>query len=353
MGSAAVAEMILSACKAYAAGAVDRQLELQPDAVASYGDSGAHDLRGDMEIRLRYLAEAVAVERVALFVDYIAWLKVAQTARGIPIAFLDASLESLTRELEASLVAGAADLPVDYLQQARQQLEQAPDRMPSLLEGDGEHLDLARRYLLAVLETRSDDALSIVMAAFDGGLSAADIHEHLIQPAQLEIGRMWQMDEIHVAEEHYASRVAERVIAALHERAPRAKRHGGRIICATASGELHEMGIRVVSQHLEWAGWETIFLGASMPVHDLLLALGDFQVDVMAISATSALHVSAVAGLLDVIRNHSVRPDLPVLVGGAPFVKVPDLWQVLGADASARNARQAVEAAAQFANRPA
>ncbi|MHC5062585.1 MAG: cobalamin B12-binding domain-containing protein [Planctomycetota bacterium] len=340
--------MILSARRAYAAGAVERQLELQPEAASKYGDAGAQDLRGDTEIRLRYLAEALGVERVGLFLDHVSWLKVAQTARGLPLEYLDGSLLCLAEELEASLPKGATTMSVEYLQTARKHLADAPTTLPSLLEGEGEHIDLARQYLLAVLETRSDDALALVNEAFDKGMSAADIHQHLIQPAQLEIGRMWQMGEIHVAEEHYASRVAERVVAALHEKAPRAESHAGRIICATASGELHDLGIRVVAQHLEWAGWQTILLGASMPVHDLLLALGDFEADVIAISASSALHVSAVAGLLDVVRNQSIRPDLPVLVGGAPFTVVPDLWQVLGADACAGSARQAVEAAAKF-----
>lgn len=343
-----VAEMILSARKAYAAGAVERQLELQPEVEQGYGDAGSHDLRGDTEIRLRYLAEAMGVERVRLFLDHIAWLKVAQTARNLPIAFLDGNLSSLAMELEASLPEGAAGLPVAYLAQARAHLQTCPSVLPSILEQEAPHIDLVRKYLLAVLETRADDAVKLILDSFESGLSAADIYEHVIRPAQLEIGRMWQMAEIHVAEEHIASRVAERVIGALYEREPRAARHGKRIICATAGGELHDLGIRVVAQHLEWAGWDTVLLGASMPAHDLLLALGDFEADVIAISASSALQVSAVAGLLHVIREQSDKPEVPVLVGGTPFAVVPDLWEVVGADAGATSARDAVAAVARF-----
>ena len=55
------------------------------------------------------------------------------------------------------------------------------------------------------------------------------------------------------------------------------------------------------------------------------------------------MHVRAASRVIALLRAASPSHKLPILVGGLPFNVMPDLWQIVGADASAASARQAVE----------
>ena len=63
----------------------------------------------------------------------------------------------------------------------------------------------------------------------------------------------------------------------------------------------------------------------------------------VALSAALGLQVRTVAALIAVLREQ--LPKIPILVGGGPFARVPDLWRSVGADASASDAGSAVSEA--------
>ncbi len=333
--------MISSAARGYAAGTVERQVQRQPDILKRYGGDGFNDLSGDTQLRLLHLAEALAVARPALFDSYLAWLKVAQAARGMPLDDLIVNLECMRDELGASLPAGQEAMATDYIGRAIPAVQQAPTELPSLLEETSPHIDLARRYLLAVLETRRQDAIALVVDAVESGVSVPEIHQHVVVRTQAEIGRMWQMGEIHVGEEHLGTATANQVLAELRNRMPRAERTGRRVLCTTVSGDLHDLAIQVVADHFEMNGWDAIPLGPSMPAVDLVHALRDFEAHLLAISASAPLQVRTTAELIRVVREHA--PTIPILVGGTAYNTVDDLWQVVGADGMASDAASGFE----------
>jgi methanogenic corrinoid protein MtbC1 len=74
------------------------------------------------------------------------------------------------------------------------------------------------------------------------------------------------------------------------------------------------------------------------------------QADVLAVSATITLHVSAVAELIASVRD-SEASDVRVLVGGYPFNQVPDLWCQVGADGYAADAEAAIDVAEALVSR--
>ena len=48
-------------------------------------------------------------------------------------------------------------------------------------------------------EGRPDDALDLVRELVDAGMSVADLHDHVLLPAQREVGRMWLLGETPIA----------------------------------------------------------------------------------------------------------------------------------------------------------
>jgi methanogenic corrinoid protein MtbC1 len=343
-----VATLLLSAPRAYAAGTVDRLAAARPELLTECARRGLGDPAGDTEHRLHHLAEALAAGRPAVLDDHVAWHKVALAARDAPDDYLPANLSCMRDELRESLPSALGTMAASYVDQAARHLAAAPRSLPSLLADGAPHVDLARRFLLATLEGRRDDAVALMIEALARGVSPRELLEHVVLRAQAEIGRMWQMDEIHVAEEHLTSRVVERVLATLAERAPRAARNGRRVLVTTVGGDLHDIGARLVADQLEAAGFETLFLGASVPSADLLRAIPDFAVELIALSANLATHIRTTAQLIAAIRATPECNRVPILIGGGPFQRIPDLWQVVGADGRAHDAFAAPEAAREL-----
>ena len=339
------ADVMSASAKVLAAGAAERQAARGAELPAEYQRLGVPDLTGDTVMRIQYLAAALFVRRPVLFFDHVSWQKAALAARGIGVESLATNLECLEEEVSDRLPDEAAAAAADYLSRARAVLTEVPAEVPSLLEGEGRHLDLARQYLLAVLEARRDDAVSLLTDAVAGGAPAPEVYRDVIMRAQAEIGRMWQRNEVHVAEEHLGSRVAELAMTAVSALAPRADANGRRVLCTSTAGDLHDFGVRAVADHLEWSGYDALMLGASTPSADLMLAISDFEADLVVVSASLSLHLRALSQQIDAVRQRPEFDRVPIMVGGAPFARVDDLWQVVGADGHALDFDGAVKAA--------
>ena len=333
------AAVICSSAKVLAAGIVDRQSARDPDGVAHYGD-GAASLMMDTEVRLGYLAEALATDRVALLVEQLRWVKVLCSARGVHETAIRANLECMAEELQERLPESVVDRAVAMVRLAAEQLAVAPSETPSFLEVDGEHVHLARQFLLAVLETREQDAVRLILEAFDGGASIFQLYEHVLHRVQKEVGRMWQMAEVTIAEEHFCTGIVTELMTLMRSRTETVEANDRRVITATVSNETHALGIVLVSQAFEANGWTVISLGVNTPATAIVEAVRDFGCDVIALSANMALYIRQTADLVASLRAHSATASIPIIVGGQPFNVVDDLWQVVGADGSASNAME-------------
>jgi len=337
-----VAALVLSGRKALAASAVLRVSESRPDIVAAVGSSGFGELHALGEGLVEHVAQALIAERPALYAHQTAWLKQAFAARKVDLEALEHLLAALRDEFAESLPGEAARTAADIAEAGRKSFESAPTETAGPLDVPGPLVDLSRNYLLAILEGRRLDAIRLAEDALANGTSIADLYSKVIGRAQVEIGRMWQRGELHIAEEHLGSRITEQVMAVVHARMPRAPRNGKRVLVTSANGDLHDIGLRMVADHFEMAGWDVLFLGASMPADDLAAAVRDFEVDLIAVSAKLVLNVRAAAELVQAVRATPRGRTLPILVGGAPFQIVGDLWQLIGADGVAASAVEAV-----------
>ena len=204
----------------------------------------------------------------------------------------------------------------------------------------GPYDELAKAFLLAVLEGKRASAEKLIWDAVDEGASVSDLHNHVVTQVQKELGRMWQIGESYVAEEHFGSRVVEDVLAMLRSRMVREPENGNTVLLASVSGNLHDIGPRLVGDQFEMMGWRTIFLGANMPANDLVRGVADFSPRMVALSVGQALNLRSAADTIAALRN--LQPDLPILVGGQPFTAIEGLWEDIGADTFAADAASAV-----------
>lgn len=151
-----------------------------------------------------------------------------------------------------------------------------------------------------------------------GGMDVAHVHVGVITPAMQEIGSLWARDALTVAEEHLATAISEEVLADLFPavlRRPPASRE--RVLLAGVQGEQHLLGMQMVADVLEGAGFDVIFAGADVPAGDLVALCREHRPAVVGLGASTPAMVPA---LLDAAEDLWALDDPPRLMGGGAAV---------------------------------
>ncbi|HET9012523.1 MAG TPA: cobalamin-dependent protein [Gemmatimonadaceae bacterium] len=199
------------------------------------------------------------------------------------------------------------------------------------------------RYLDALRRGDRHAAYRALDEALDDGRELGQVYLDVVQPAMREIGRLWQEDELTVAEEHLATAITESAMSRMFERVFVWRDvRTPRLLAACAEEERHQMGLRMLCDLLELAGWETTYLGASVPIESLVDLVRKHTPDAVAISATIAPHVPRVREAIQAIRSANLDRQPVIAVGGRVFLGDPSLAERIGADLTAADAEQAV-----------
>jgi MerR family transcriptional regulator, light-induced transcriptional regulator len=321
---------------------VTRYFSKHPELLKRYGETGIIKSAEEVEHHLAFLAEAIASSSPSLFTTYVQWARAIRVARKVPVADLAEILKSLREVLSEHLPVQTGAIAGEYLEQALSRFDSFVAE-PSHLNGDDPMADLARSYLNALLRGTRQLAATLINSAANGGTDVREIYLRVFQPVLYEIGRLWQNNEISVAQEHYASATTQQVMSQLYPHIFNADRRGKVLVAACVSGDLHEIGLRMVADYFEMAGWDTHYLGANVPMPDLLDLVLERRADMLALSVTMIFDLPAIRDTIEAVRKREKCENLPILVGGNPFNIAPELWRSVGADGYAPDAAIALK----------
>jgi methanogenic corrinoid protein MtbC1 len=327
--------------EALAHAVVARHYERQPGLAARYGEQGRGKCLTDAHYHLTYLAEALAAAQPSLFAAYIAWAKVMLAGRNIPAADLAQHLECLREVCLAQLPEDVRTPVQTYIEAGLLQFPHFPETLPSVLQDDHPLTPLAKQYLATLLRGERQRASILILEAVKTGVSIKDIYLYVFQQSQQEIGRLWQMNQVNIAQEHYCTAATQLIMSQLYPYIFATERIGHVFVGTCICGELHEIGLRIVSDLLELEGWDTFYLGANTPTESIVQTLREHKAEVLGISATMTFHLHAVSELIARVRTLEEGKGVKILVGGSPFNAASSLWQTVGADGSARDAQEA------------
>ncbi|HEU4657216.1 MAG TPA: B12-binding domain-containing protein [Capillimicrobium sp.] len=191
----------------------------------------------------------------------------------------------------------------------------AGERPPaSTAAGGASPAALAAELLDALLAGDTARAELIALDAVGGRLSLTDLYVDVITPALHEIGERWQRGELSVADEHLATGIVEDVMARVGRsgtRLPRRSRE--RLLLAGAENEGHVVGLRMLADLAEGAGFDVRYLGAAVPADALADLTRRLEPRIVCLTASvgapSAAVVEAVEAVLEI-------EDVDVLLGG-------------------------------------
>ena len=236
---------------------------------------------------LEELATAISANRPTLYVEHVRWLRRLLQARGVEAAVLKSALECLVHVLQAELAPEPATAAVDLCQKALRSLDEPSDPESSTpLAADSVQGRLASNYLLALLEGDRNRAMRLVMDAAEAGHSVPELYLKVLLPAQEEAGRMWQEDEINVAEGHFATSTTKSIMSQLRVHAPGKPPNGKTLLAAAVTGNQHDVGLQAVAEFFEMDGWRVIPLGPDVPIRDLVEAVDFYQADLLGLSVS-------------------------------------------------------------------
>lgn len=320
----------------------ERQFAADPSLLARFGDRGRLKCTEDARRHLEYLSSAAATNSDSLFADYVGWAKILLARLGLSDDDLAKNLHLLREAVRETLDVPHGEAAARIIDTALRDLPEMPSASQSLLSDSQPHSELARQYLDLLLSGDRRAAAELIHAAVRDGVSVRDIYLYVFQRAQHEIGRLWQMNEITVAEEHYCTAATQLIMSQLYPMIFATPRIGRRLVAACVGGDLHEIGVRMVADFFEMAGWDTYYLGANVPLEGIIDSVTERRANVLAISATMSYHVSAVADVIRAVRQNSGHRAIRILVGGYPFRVDPELWRSVGADGFAVDASEAV-----------
>jgi MerR family transcriptional regulator, light-induced transcriptional regulator len=212
-----------------------------------------------------------------------------------------------------------------------------------------ENLELiANQFIEFVMSGEKQLASRLILNRIKNGTSVKDIYIHVFEKTLKRIGDLWEAGRLDVAAEHHFTCVTRTILAQLHPYLYNPKRIPLTVVSLSVSGEMHNIGMRMVTDLLEMEGINTVFLGSNIPTDSIIRTLKHWKASVLAISATMDYHVNSVKTLIDAVRGDEECKNVKVVVGGAAFNIAADLWKKVGADAYAANAEEAVDVIKDF-----
>jgi methanogenic corrinoid protein MtbC1 len=322
--------------------AARRLAQLDPTIKARYSDVTCYQWKDLFTTWIGDLAAAVAVCRPEILHRQVAWTKSLFGARDIAEPDLITALTALRDATIREVPGDDAPLIHSYIASTIEHIAKCPGCPPCHLTDDCPNSRLALEYVVTMLEGDRRAASDLILGALKTGVSVRELYLEVLYPAMKELGRMWERDEIDVAEEHFCTATTEMVMSQLYPYLDRKPAKDRVAVVAAAEGNLHQIGVRMVADFLEMDGWRSIYLGGNVPAHDLALAVADFDADILAIAACLPSQLQSVADAIPIIRSCPQAAPVKIIVGGNGFANTDDLWKTFGADALAMSVDDAV-----------
>ena len=165
-------------------------------------------------------------------------------------------------------------------------------------------------------------------AVAENRISIADLYTQVLGPYLALVGSRWQHGSERVWQEHFATHVVRTIVEALYpavaEAAAALPRRGETVLLVCPPDEQHELGLRMLADRFDLAGYRAIFLGADTPVDDIVEAASAVRACIVALSVSTVFERVELRSIVDSLRSR--LPETRVLLGGPAFARDPGSW---------------------------
>ncbi len=184
------------------------------------------------------------------------------------------------------------------------------------------------------------DRLLVAFANFDNraaeellstplrSMPTEQVCRELLLPLLVEVGDRWHRGELSVASEHFGTTlIRSRLMTLLDELRQRERSHS--VLCACPPGDLHEMGLLLFALEATLQGWDPVYLGANVPVSDLLQTARKIRPTMVALSFVMRPEPNELRRMLSEMVA-GLAGVSPLLVGGGGLRGASDIVRSTG-----------------------
>jgi len=198
----------------------------------------------------------------------------------------------------------------------------------------------------SIINYDKDEAVRLANMALEKGIEpVAAINEGFVKGIQA-VGDLFGREEIFLPELVMG---ADAMTAATDILGEAIKKSGGKAkylatgIAGTVEGDIHVIGINLVTTFLVANGFGIKFLGTNVPSSLFVDQAKELKPDIILLSALLTTTMPNQKEVIDSLKEAGIRENVKVIVGGAPVSQ--DWADQIGADGYGENAGAAVEVA--------
>ncbi len=134
-------------------------------------------------------------------------------------------------------------------------------------------------------------------------------------PFMFEVGKAWEAKALEIRHEHFATAVIFDFLRDVREPFDQHAR-GPRVAAAMLADDAHEGGLLMASALFAYRGFRVVYLGAGMPVEQVAAATTSANIEIVAISVSSAMPLRRSAAAIAQLRG-LLPHRTPLWLGGA------------------------------------
>lgn len=195
-----------------------------------------------------------------------------------------------------------------------------------------------KAYMDCLFRKDSRQAIGLIHQFVEQGIELDDIYVEILSESMRRVGELWHTAEITVDTEHYCTSVTQMAMAQMYDLLFSGKRTDKKILCVCPGMELHEMGARIIADLFENHGWDSIFLGAAVPVDYIMDSVRENQPDLVTLSVSMPQHLMACEEAINQMKKEF--PNIKIAVGGKAFESTNEIWKKWQVDIYSKDARE-------------
>lgn len=322
---------------------IELQYIIQPHLIIKYNKMQKEKFLDDIKSSLNFLSISIGVDSKELYFNYITWLAKVIKNLKIPLDEMLTSFQCMKEILNKEIEISDCYIIERYVEESIQYFIYTYNHEYKDDQDNVENFKV-KEFLEYLLNFEKEKAIKYIMDKIEDHTDIKEIYMEYLQVSLHQIGELWMEGKISVAKEHYCTAIIQHIISLMYPYIFTNTKKKNRTMFAVSAGEeLHEIGIRMVTDFFELDGWNTVYLGSNISINSVIKELRDGEANLLAISITMGNNIQFAIDLINQIKRDSVLSKIKIIVGGRVFDESKDLWRKVEADGYGRNAVESVE----------
>ncbi len=197
----------------------------------------------------------------------------------------------------------------------------------------------------AIVEMQEETALELTNKHLEGGTPAMQIFD-CYQDALAEVGKRFEKQIYFIPELIMSGEMMKAGLEILkphmanEEAKEEEKKKGGKVLIATVSGDIHDIGKNIVTTLMELNGLDVKDIGVDVPVDTIIEEAVAFEAQAIGLSGLLTLAFDPMKQVVEKLKEKGLRDKIKVIIGGGQMDA--HVCEHVGADAFTTDAVEGV-----------